>query len=69
MSDLMEKMAMIMLNQGKQIDGQTNQISLMRSKLDGFDHDFAVGKQDEVGVHDDHNCMPELFSLRKSPYY
>ena len=67
MSDLMEKMALIMLNQGEQIKAQNHQLKKIREKLG--DTVEEEKQPEEQQIAEDHDEIPALFSLRRSPYY
>lgn len=70
-ADMMDKMSLIMLKQGKQIEEQAKSLKELRNLInkDGGDQIEEVPAVAEVQEPHPDDEIPALFSLRRSPYY
>ena len=69
MSDLMDQMSKMMMQQSSQIKNQATQLNKIKKLIPGGD-DIEDLKPQKVEVLDDgEDKIPDLFSLRRSPFY
>lgn len=66
MSDMVDRMSLIMLNQNKAINKQADEMKKIREHLTGASEEE---KAESVHSENEDDQIPALFSIRRSPYY